>query len=125
MSEPEAVADRKKAALDPGLDDPTLGEDDPVDLENPGLPRHGETGACLRCGQPGYATWRICADKNRPRWICSACDVELNETVMLWAFGDTPETRHVLKNYRRRVRTRERSAQRAVTSTNKTPQPET
>ena len=42
---------------------------------------------CLRCRKRGHATWSICADGNRPRVICRACDVALNRMVLRWA-GD-------------------------------------
>lgn len=40
---------------------------------------------CYRCGKrPGYATWNICADGNRNRVICGACDIALNRLVLRW-----------------------------------------
>jgi len=41
---------------------------------------------CFRCKtRPGYAVWSICADGNRPRAICRACDITLNRLVLRWA----------------------------------------
>ena len=47
---------------------------------------------CVRgCGRRGHASWNICADGGVYRAVCKQCDVELNELVMRWAFGDTRE----------------------------------
>lgn len=60
---------------------------------------------CIRCGKPGHASWNICADKvgsrTQYRVLCAECDVELNEIVMRWAFGD--EREEVVLAYRERV----------------------
>lgn len=60
---------------------------------------------CIICGAPGHANWNICADKvgERPQFrvLCAEHDVQLNELVMRWAFGDTREDD--LERYRRRV----------------------
>lgn len=57
---------------------------------------------CCRCGHKrGYAQWNICADGNVPRALCAACDIELNELVMRWAFGSTREAD--LQAYRQKV----------------------
>lgn len=42
---------------------------------------------CARCGRPSSQQWAICADGNRPRGLCTACDVELNRLVLTWV-GD-------------------------------------
>lgn len=55
---------------------------------------------CFRCGQPSHAEWRICADGNRPRGICLACDADLNAVVLAWA-GD-PEADAKMTAYRSR-----------------------
>jgi len=43
---------------------------------------------CAKCGAPSTAEWRICAD-NAYRGLCSKHDLELNELVMKWAFGNS------------------------------------
>lgn len=40
---------------------------------------------CIRCQSPAFATWQICADRNRFRPLCRACDVALNRLVLEWA----------------------------------------
>lgn len=47
---------------------------------------------CIRgCGRKAAYQWQICADGNTYRGVCPSCDVELNEIVMRWAFGDARE----------------------------------
>jgi hypothetical protein len=46
---------------------------------------------CVRCGQPGYASWQICADGRGHRVVCETCDVELNAMVLRWVWGDARE----------------------------------
>lgn len=46
---------------------------------------------CERCGGPGGTQWQVCADGRVFRVLCWPCDVELNELVMRWVWGDTRE----------------------------------
>jgi hypothetical protein len=56
---------------------------------------------CVKCGAPARFQWQICSDNRLFRPLCKKCDVELNEMVMRWAFGDTRE--EDLAAYRERV----------------------
>lgn len=56
---------------------------------------------CVRCGRRARFQWQICADNNIYRPLCAKCDVELNEMVMRWVWGDTRE--EDLQRYRERV----------------------
>lgn len=57
---------------------------------------------CIRgCGRMGEHQWQICADHNVYRPLCLECDVELNEMVMRWAFGDKREA--CIAAYRKKV----------------------
>lgn len=56
---------------------------------------------CIRCPNKAQFQWNICADGNVYRPLCAECDVELNEMVMRWAFGDTRESD--IQGYRDRV----------------------
>lgn len=57
---------------------------------------------CIRgCGRPGEYQWQICADRNVWRVLCAEHDVELNEMVMRWAFGDKREAD--IADYRKKV----------------------
>jgi hypothetical protein len=49
---------------------------------------------CFRCGEPAHAAWQICADENLYRPLCLACDVELNEMVLVWV-GDPDAARKI------------------------------
>lgn len=40
---------------------------------------------CYRCKKPATYEWSICADGNRPRWVCLRCDIALNRMVLKWA----------------------------------------
>lgn len=46
---------------------------------------------CARCGKPSRYQWQICADDRVFRGVCADCDIELNEMVMRWVWGDTRE----------------------------------
>jgi hypothetical protein len=46
---------------------------------------------CARCGAKASFQWQICADGRQFRPLCAPCDVELNEMVMRWVWGDTRE----------------------------------
>lgn len=56
---------------------------------------------CARCGSPSRYQWQICADGNVYRGLCVACDVALNEMVLLWV-GD-PLADAKMEAYRSRV----------------------
>jgi len=57
---------------------------------------------CIRgCGRQARYQWQICSDGNAYRPVCAEHDVELNELVMRWAFGDSREAD--LMAYRERV----------------------
>lgn len=56
---------------------------------------------CTRCGRPAHAQWQICADDRVYRTLCASCDVELNEMVVRWVWGDAREDD--LRRYRERV----------------------
>lgn len=56
---------------------------------------------CYRCGQPGYATWCVCADANRRRIVCRRCDVALNRLVLRWMRD--PRWRRKLARYEAKV----------------------
>lgn len=57
---------------------------------------------CIRgCGRRARYQWQICSDGNVYRPVCRECDVELNEMVMRWAFGDAREVD--LMAYREKV----------------------
>jgi hypothetical protein len=61
---------------------------------------------CYRCGRrPGYATWNVCADGNRNRIVCWACDKAMNRLVLRWMNDpnwktkcESYESRHDLAN---------------------------
>lgn len=46
---------------------------------------------CVRCKAKARFQWQICADGRQFRPLCVSCDVELNEMVMRWVWGDTRE----------------------------------
>jgi hypothetical protein len=47
---------------------------------------------CSRnCGRRASNQWQICADGRVFRPVCTECDVELNEIVMRWVWGDARE----------------------------------
>lgn len=46
---------------------------------------------CVRCGGKAQAQWQICSDHGQFRALCARCDVELNELVMRWVWGDSRE----------------------------------
>jgi hypothetical protein len=56
---------------------------------------------CVRCGKPAHVQWQICADDRLYRTLCRSCDVELNELVMRWVWGDAREDD--LKRYREKM----------------------
>lgn len=56
---------------------------------------------CIRCGGQARYQWQICSDGNIFRALCAKCDVELNEMVMRWVWGDAREDD--LVRYRDRV----------------------
>jgi hypothetical protein len=46
---------------------------------------------CVRCGDKARFQWQICADQRQFRALCAQCDVELNELVMRWVWGNKRE----------------------------------
>jgi hypothetical protein len=54
--------------------------------------------ACVRCSEPSRTQFQICADNRLYRPFCTQCDIELNEMVMRWIWGDAREDD--LKRYR-------------------------
>jgi hypothetical protein len=56
---------------------------------------------CARCGEPSRFQWNVCADGNRYRGVCLACDVALNDLVLRW-MGD-PEADAKIAAYRERL----------------------
>jgi len=52
---------------------------------------------CIRCGNPGHATWSICADLGLYRPLCKECDIALNRLVLEWA--GHPDTEALMKKY--------------------------
>ena len=56
---------------------------------------------CVRCSNRARYQWQICADDRIFRPICAQCDIELNEMVMRWAWGNTREAD--LQAYRKKV----------------------
>ena len=46
---------------------------------------------CIRCGEPSRTQFQICADGRLYRPFCAGCDVELNEMVIRWIWGDARE----------------------------------
>jgi hypothetical protein len=58
---------------------------------------------CARCGKPSRFQWQICADGRLFRPLCAECDVELNEMVMRWVWGDLREAD--IARYRQKVNT--------------------
>jgi len=56
---------------------------------------------CCRCPNPATTQWQICADDRIFRPLCTPCDVELNEMVMRWVWGDAREAD--LQRYRAKM----------------------
>lgn len=56
---------------------------------------------CIRCPKSARYQWQICADDRVFRPLCRDCDVELNEMVMRWVWGNTREAD--LEAYRKKV----------------------
>ena len=56
---------------------------------------------CARCGAPSQQQWNICADGNRYRGMCNACDVLLNDLVL--KFVRDPERVAKVVRYRRKM----------------------
>jgi 5-methylcytosine-specific restriction endonuclease McrA len=52
---------------------------------------------CIRCGQKAGFQWQICSDGNNYRPLCIDCDIELNETVLL--FMGHPRARELSAKY--------------------------
>jgi hypothetical protein len=52
---------------------------------------------CTKCGAPGIAEWRICAD-GYYRVLCAQHDAELNAMVARWAFSPK-EAKQKIKHY--------------------------
>ena len=46
---------------------------------------------CVRCSKPAQTQWQICADNRLFRPLCLQCDIELNEMVMRWIWGNKRE----------------------------------
>lgn len=60
---------------------------------------------CVRCTRrPGFTTWHICADGNRPRVLCASCDIALNRMVLRWAFHAPFTNAEKMRRYETRVR---------------------
>lgn len=58
---------------------------------------------CVRCGDPAFSQWQICADGNLYRPICTKCDIELNLLVLVY-MGD-PEIDSKMEVYRESTET--------------------
>ena len=56
---------------------------------------------CIRCGSPAVHQWNICADKNRYRPLCNACDIALNRMVLEWA--GHPDVEKLMAAYARKL----------------------
>lgn len=69
--------------------------------------RHVAKMPCARCGKPSLHQWQICADDNRFRGICEACDILLNDLVL--RFVRDGERVAKMKAYRERC-ARDRAA---------------
>lgn len=37
---------------------------------------------CYRCNAEAEHTWNICSDGNKKRYVCTECDIKLNELVL-------------------------------------------
>lgn len=61
---------------------------------------------CSKCKRRGrdFYTWDVCADGNRARALCPACDVALNRLVLRWV-GDK-RWKEKVTAYANRVRAR-------------------
>lgn len=53
---------------------------------------------CFKCSQPAAHQWRICSD-GPWRWVCKACDLQLNYIAARWAFGPEKAMR-ILQAYK-------------------------
>lgn len=40
---------------------------------------------CVRCGEPAFHQWQVCADRRYFRALCLDCDIDLNRMVLQWA----------------------------------------
>lgn len=56
---------------------------------------------CAKCGKPSRYQWTICADWSQYRGLCAEHDIEANELLMRWVWGDTREDD--LRRYREKV----------------------
>ncbi len=59
---------------------------------------------CFRCGGPARTQWSICADGNRARPLCVACDVALNVLVLRWVRH--PDAARMAADYREKMKRR-------------------
>jgi len=57
---------------------------------------------CARCGKPSTQQWRVCADFNQYRGVCTDCDIEINAMVL--NFMRVPDVEKKLVAYRQRLR---------------------
>lgn len=55
---------------------------------------------CVRCGRQASQQWQVCADGNTYRPLCTKCDIELNQMVLLWAGFSPAEVQHKMREYR-------------------------
>lgn len=55
---------------------------------------------CSRCGNKASEQWNACAD-GLYRPLCVACDIELNELVLKWAYD--PDVEAKMRRYRERM----------------------
>lgn len=56
---------------------------------------------CIKCGKPSRTQFQICADDRLYRPFCTEHDIELNEMVLRWVWGDAREDD--LKRYREKM----------------------
>ncbi len=47
---------------------------------------------CVRCGDPGFMTFQLCADNRQYRILCKACSTELTNTLLEWPQDRKPST---------------------------------
>lgn len=66
------------------------------------------TARCFKCGSEAAHQWRVCAD-GPWRWVCAACDLELNYIALRWAYGPTKAWR-LYQQYKRRCASEQETA---------------